>query len=334
MSETHVEKLLEAVGDASQVLILPHNNPDPDAIAAAVALRYLLTEKLGLEAHIAYRGIIARAENRALVRYLGRPLQRLRASDLQPGTCLVLVDAQPGAGNAPLSPEARVAIVIDHHPRRDVADAAAFVEVRPDVGATSTILTEYLQGAGLKPAAPIATALFYGIRSDTVGLSRGASPADTAAFCYLQSQVDLEALSRIEYAQVPAGYFKNIVSSLQRARVYENVVIAYVGPVDYPDLAAEMADILLRLRGIRWVVCIGAYKDLLTVSVRTLNQRGAGQLVQDIIGDRGTAGGHGAMAGGQIPLKGEDPDQVALHLGQRALQQLRVAPGVTGKPFI
>jgi nanoRNase/pAp phosphatase (c-di-AMP/oligoRNAs hydrolase) len=332
--DEHLNRLLESVGKARSVLILPHNDPDPDAIASAVALRYLFAEKLDVEAHLAYQGIIGRAENKALVRYLGSPFRRLTTSDLRRSDCIALVDAQPGAGNVTLSPESSVAIVIDHHPPRDATGSAAFADVRPEVGATSTILTEYLQTAGLKPPQTIATALFYGIKSDTMGLIRSTSPADAAAFCYLQSQVDMEALAKIEHAQVPAEYFKSFVLALQSARIYDRVVIACLGPVDYPDLGAEMADILLRLRGIRWVVCIGTYNDLVMVSVRTRNRRGAGQLVQEIIGNRGTAGGHGTMAGGQIPIGDKDPDRFARQLGQHALKHLRVLPEAAGEPLV
>jgi len=334
MPEEHLNRLFDAVGDARSVLILPHNDPDPDAIASAVALRHLLTEKLDVEAHLAYQGIIGRAENKALVRYLGKPFRRLTTSDLRRSDCIALVDAQPGAGNVSLPPESSVAIVIDHHPPRDATGSAAFADIRPEVGATSTILTEYLQTAGLKPLQPIATALFYGIKSDTMGLIRSTSPADAAAFCYLQPQVDMEASSKIEHAQVPAEYFKSLVLALQSARIHDRVVVAYLGPVDYPDLGAEMADILLRLRGIRWVVCIGTYNDLVMVSVRTRNRRGAGQLVQEIVGNRGTAGGHGTMAGGQIPIRDEDPDRLARQLGRHALKHLKVPPEAVGEPLV
>ncbi len=334
MLQERLERLLGAVGNASKVLILTHNNPDPDAIASAVALRYLLAERLGMEGQVGYQGIVGRAENRALVRYLGHPGQRLTISDLRQGAPIALVDTQPGAGNVTLPPESGVAIVIDHHPPREATAAATFADVRPHVGSTSTILTEYLQTARVEPSPAIATALFYGIKTDTMGLIRSASPADAAAFCYLQSRVDMEALSKIEHAQVPTDYFKSFAVALQAARVYDSVVIAHMGPVDYPDLTAEIADVLLRLRGIRWVVCIGTYRDILVLSVRTRNQRGAGQLVQEIIQGQGTAGGHGVMAGGQIPVGEQDPQQLALQLGQRALQYLKVPLGIVGEPLV
>lgn len=284
--QARLEALFKAVGEASRVLILPHNDPDPDAIASALALHHLLAERLGVESHVAYRGIIGRAENKRLVRYLGHPLHRLTASDLRQSASIALVDTQPGAGNNALPPKSTAAIVIDHHPRREATAATGFADVRPELGATSTILTEYLQAADIEPSPPLATALFYGIKTDTMGLGRAASPADVAAYLYLQSRIDVEALVEIERAQVPAEYFQKLDATLHAARVYDGVVICYVGPMARPDLAAEMADILLRLKGAQWVVCTGIYRDNLILAVRTRSRRGgAERLVQAIVGD-------------------------------------------------
>ena len=196
-------------------------------------------------------------------------------------------------------------------------------------------MTEYLRAAGVEPAPKLATALFYGIKTNTMGLGRAASPADVAAYFYLQPRIDVEALVEIERAQVPADYFKSFAATLQAARAYDGVVISYLGSMAYPDLAAEMADILSRLEGTRWVICMGAYKGDLILAVRTRSRRGgAGQLVREVVGARGTAGGHGTKAGGQVPLQGEDQGEVARQLGQRALQHLKVPPEVVGKPLI
>jgi nanoRNase/pAp phosphatase (c-di-AMP/oligoRNAs hydrolase) len=334
MTQERLDSLLEATGGARRVLILPHNDPDPDAIASAVALRYLLAEKLGVEGYIAYRGIIGRAENKALVRYLDHPLHRLAGSDLRQAVSIALVDTQPGAGNNPVSPQSSVAIVLDHHTWREATAAVHFADVRQELGATSTILTEYLQAAGIEPDPPLATALFYGIKTDTMGLGRGASPADAAAYFYLQPRVDVEALVKIERAQVPVEYFVQLAAALQATRVFDGVVISYVGPMSHPDMTAEMADLLLRLEGARWVICMGAHNEELILSVRTRTRRGeAGGLAQRIVEHWGSAGGHGTMAGGQIPLKGENPEQMARQLGQRALEYLKI-PEAAGRPLV
>jgi nanoRNase/pAp phosphatase (c-di-AMP/oligoRNAs hydrolase) len=130
------------------------------------------------------------------------------------------------------------------------------------------------------------------------------------------------------------SYFKSFAAALQTTRIYNDVVVSYIGLMNYPDLTAEIADFLLRIEGSRWVICLGMYEDRLILSVRTQYRRGAGQLVQAIIGERGVAGGHGAMAGGQIVLQNEDPAQLAQELSQRALSYLNVLPEEEGQLLI
>jgi nanoRNase/pAp phosphatase (c-di-AMP/oligoRNAs hydrolase) len=338
MSETtkqRLDSMFQAVANADRVLILPHNDPDPDAIASAVALRHLLAEGPGVEGYIAYKGIIGRAENKALVRYLDHPLHRLTGSDLRRSMPVALVDTQPGAGNNALPPGYDVAIVLDHHSWREPTAAARFADVRTQVGATSTMLTQYVQTASVELPPPLATALFYGIKTDTMGLGRGASADDVTAYFYLQPRIDVDALVKIERAQVPAEYFAKLAATLQAAQIYGNVIVSYVGSTSRPDLAAEMADLLLRLEGTEWVVCVGTYRDDLNLAVRTSRRRGgAGRLAQQIVGDQGSAGGHGSMGGGQIPLDGKAPEELARQLVQRALHYLKIPPDTPGKPLI
>lgn len=290
---------------------------------------------MGLEGHIAYRGIIGRAENKALVRYLGNPLRVLADEQLSEPVSIALIDTQPGAGNTTVPPLADVLLVFDHHPRRKETGAARFADVRPPVGATSTILSEYCRAVDVHLPSSIATALFYGIKSDTMGLGRGANPADVAAYFYLQQQVDVRALVNIERAQVPPEYYKGLHAALRSARVYDGVlIISTVDEMQRPDLPAEMADLLLRLQGVNWVVCMGVYDEQLVVSVRTTGRWGAGRLVQDTVGDLGSAGGHGTMAAGQIPLKGRPPEVLFHRLVRRTLEHLGIDPETSGQALI
>jgi nanoRNase/pAp phosphatase (c-di-AMP/oligoRNAs hydrolase) len=334
MVDQRLKGLQRAVGGAQVVLILPHNDPDPDAIASVLGLQNLLSQTMGVTSLLRYRGIIGRAENRELVRYLGKPLRRLCSSDLAQGIPIALIDTQPGAGNNALPPGLKPAVVVDHHHTLEPAPDASFVDLCPEAGACSTILTGYLRAAGLEPPPPLATALFYGIKTDTMGLSRGASEADVEAYFYLQRLVDLEALTKIERAQVPAEYFQSLVEALQSARKYDQVLVSYLGPMSYPDMAAEMADLMLRLESICWVLCLGLHGGCLFLSVRTRQHSGAARLIQEIVRGRGTAGGHGAMAGGQVPLGDEKPERLAHELEMLALHHLGVDPSEGGDLII
>ena len=150
----------------------------------------------------------------------------------------------------------------------------------------------------------------------------------------MQPRIEVQALLKIERAQVPAEYFQRLDATLHAARIYGDVVVSYVGPMRHPDLAAEMADLLLRLRGMSWAICMGLYRSKLILAIRTQSQQGgAGWIVQAMVGDRGTAGGHGTMAGGQIPLQGQEPEELVQQLMQRALELLKV-PESTGRPLM
>ncbi len=334
MMDARLELLLRAVSGETKILILPHNDPDPDAIASAVALQHLLAEKAGVEGHIAYKGIIGRAENQALVRYLDHSFPRLTSSDLRQAWPIALVDTQPGMGNNALPAHVVPTLVFDHHPWREATAAATFADVRTELGSTSTILVEYLQAAGVEPAPPLATALFYGIKADTMGLVRGVNPADVAAYLYLQPWIDVDALVEIEHAQVSTKYFEQLDVALHAARIYDDVLISYLGRMRRPDMAGEMADFFLRLERVCWAICMGAYRGELILAVRSRKrQGGAGRLVQTVVGDQGTAGGHGIMAGGQVPLRGADAEHMAKEYIQRVLHYLE-APVDLGVPLL
>ena len=322
----NIEQLQKVLDGYTKLQIVPHNDPDPDAIAAAVTLSYLINKAFHIESHIIYRGHIGRAENKALVQYLGNPLRLVRASDWQLSSKIALVDTQPGAENNSLPPTRTVDIVIDHHALNSATGTAEFVDVRPDLGATSTILTEYLLEAGIHPSVQLATVLFFGIKTDTLGLSRHAHPADVEAYFYLQPLIDVNALVQIEQAQVPITYYQSIDNAIHAGRIYDDdIVIAYLGNLTYPDLGAEIADFFMRLKGIQWVLCMGIFRDEMILSIRSRNKTiGAGKLVKEIIGELGTAGGHGMMAAGHINLKpGDDPYHLAVELEKNLLLNLK-----------
>lgn len=331
------QTLKECLEGCVEILILLHDDPDPDAVACGEALRFLLSEQLGLRGRIAYRGVIGRAENRALVEFLAPEMDTLpedEAPQRRPGEAVALLDTQPGAGNSPIPADYDVDVVIDHHSERENG-AGHYRDVRPWIGALATILTQYLQVAGLKPTMRVATALFYGIKTDTKALSRDTSAADIAAYFYLLEFVDVDALVKIENAQVPAGYFKSLTTAMQTARVYNGVVFSYLGQSDYPDLTAEVADLLLRLEGVTWVVCMGAYEEQLYLSVRArTNEVDAEELAQVIIGEKGTAGGRNTLAGGQMPLNGANADEVVDTIRTRTLSYLQVPSNVEARPLV
>lgn len=326
-----LQALAIALEGVQEAIIFPHNDPDPDAMASAMGIRYLLAERFSIQSQIVYQGIIGRAENRALERYLEYPLTPLEENWQQRGLPLIMVDTQPGAGNNPIEEGKQVTAVFDHHPLLPETAAAKFSDVRAGLGATGTIVMQYLQAANLPIPAQVATALMYAIKTDTLCLTRGVTAEDTTAFLELQPFVDQVALLRVERAQVSIDYFRAFDQALGAAILYQDVLFANIGQMLYPDWAAEMADWLLRLETVRWVICTGVFGNALYLAIRTRSlEGGAGKLAQYIVGRRGVAGGHGTMAGGQMWLRDDAAELLVERVRQRALQRLNVSKDVQG----
>lgn len=303
-AHARLRALLASARGKERALVLTHDNPDPDSLASAMGLAWLLEEHGGVPAKVAYGGIVGRAENRALVRVLKLPVLPLAKVELEEYDFLCIVDTQPSCGNHSLPPQRHFDVVIDHHPARPTSCKAAFHEVGGDYGATASIITSYVRAAGDRPPPVLATALFYGIKSDTRDLGREFSDVDVDNYHWLFPMVDHEALSRIEHPAVPASYFAALHQALGRARRHGETVIADLGPIETPDIVAEVAERLLALEETRWSLAVGRFKGALYLSVRTNDRRmNAGRLVQDVLVPLGgSAGGHGTMAGGRVPI--------------------------------
>ena len=295
--------LLEVIDRPGPLIILPHDNPDPDSLASAAALKYLAKQLLEKEATIALGGFVGRAENRAMLRYLHIPLVPVPELPLaDPTSIIALVDTQPGRRNNSLPAGVRPGIVIDHHPSYSNVDDVPFVDLRQGYGATSTILTEYLMDKRLPMETKLATALFYGITSETQDLGREAEAADMAACQFLYPYTNKRRLAKVENARVPREYFCGFRRAIEQAEIYGKVVVSILGDLRYPDMVAEMADFLLRLDEVEWAVAIGHYEGALYVSLRTTNRDvNAGEILQGVLGSE-HAGGHDMIAGGRIPL--------------------------------
>lgn len=295
--------LTAAIDGARRVVVFTHDNPDPDSLAAAFALVRLVREFTHARTTIAFGGIVGRAENRAMIEALKLPVEPAETLKLRATDAAALVDTQPRTGNNSCPDGARIAVVIDHHRRRAYTRRVPFSDVRTHYGATATILTEYLRAAGVRLTGALATALFYGIQSETQDLGREAEIADVEASLYLYPRVQKRLLSRIRHAHLPIGYFRALHQALARARIRGRAVVVTMGDLAYPDLVAELADLFLRLEKVDWSVCVGRFEDDILVSIRSADPRAqASEIIRAAVGRRGFAGGHDMIAGGRVPV--------------------------------
>ncbi len=332
-AKERVENLRTTFEDRRRILVLTHDNPDPDGLASTFALAAVLTHLTDVECEVGYAGIIGRAENRAMLRELDLAPTRIHGDTLERFDAIALVDTQPGFGNNSLPAERHATAVIDHHPRRGGLDEVAFVDVREGYGACATIVHEYAQAAGVPLPENILTALFYAIKSETQELGRGAGYADREAYLSLLPRADKLAVARIQRAPVPRNYFRAFQVAIENARLHNGTVITDLGRVDTPDLVAEIADFLLRLEGADWAICMGRYENSVVMSLRTAAEEAhAGQVIRRVVAGPGRAGGHGTMAGGRVPLDGRDYAEVAAQIRAGLVQEL-AGDDVEGDPL-
>ena len=305
-ADGRIGRLLSTIRSlAGPLAVIAHDNPDPDAIASALGL-VTIAESIGVPADAYYFGDITHQENRALVNLLDLSLYPVDTESFDPEEygAIALVDhARPGVNNS-LPAETPVEIVVDHHPPRVPLDETdRYVDVRPEIGSTSTIITDYLRRLGLRPSRELASALLYGIQTDTKKFTREVSEADFEAAAALSSAADEDALARIESPSVTPSVVDTLATAIQRRDVRDSTLATCVGRIADRDALAQAADELLNMESITTVLVYGYTEEMIYVSGRT---RGAtidlGEVLRDALDRIGSAGGHANMAGAQVPM--------------------------------
>lgn len=307
--DSRTRQLLHLLATRTRLLVLTHANPDPDSLGSAMGLRLLAEARADLPTTFAYCGRVMRAENREMVKLCEIDMVPQEELDIREFDCLALVDTQPGFGHTHLPSGRSIDIVVDHHvpPETDTGQSpSSFVDVRTYVGATSSMVTGYLLDAGVEIPKPVATALFYGVKTDTADLSRNVSELDERAYDHLSSRVDRQALARITTPELSPEYYRILREALHNVRIYGSLILCSLGKIAAPEMVAEVADLLLRLEGRQTVFCGGFVGNVYYVSLRTELDYDAYYLMRGALGGEGSFGGHGSVAGGSVTLPDDD----------------------------
>jgi nanoRNase/pAp phosphatase (c-di-AMP/oligoRNAs hydrolase) len=329
-------QLLKVAEGKRTLLAQTHDFPDPDSMASAMALTWMLKELAGVDGEIGYGGIIGRAENRAMIKSLGVKMHKTAPDDFGRYDLVALLDTQPHVGNHSIPADRMPDIVVDHHFPRALSDGRpAYFDVGGAFGTTSTKVTELVRASGLTPPPEVATALFYGVKSDTMNLARVTTPADVSAYLYLFSLADRHLMAEIEHPQVPLDYFRVFNKAIERGRIYGSMIVADLGEVYTPDLCAELADRLLQVEGMKHALATGWYEGSLFLSLRTRSRsKNAGKILHAIVakGGLGTAGGHGPMGGARVAVEKKTP-RAANEIRRRVISQILAAFGEESRHF-
>lgn len=292
----------QAAAGSSRPLILLYENPDPDSLGAALALCRLLKVPRK-SCTIAYTGEVGRPENKALIRTLRIPAVPFKEDMLDYHDFFAMVDAQPYffRQNPDLARH-HFNVVIDHHPRRKGYNAE-FIDVRPSFGSTCTIMTEYIRQSRVKMSRDLATALYYGLETDTASLQRVATDADIEAFRFLRNRADMNIIKKIQQSHFPLHVLDYFGTAIIKKHVVGDVIFSYLGMVEVSDVCVHVADFFTGIYEISWVVVAGVVEDTLIVVVRSDGfKKDAGRLVIKSFSELGSAGGHITMARAEAPL--------------------------------
>lgn len=304
-SHTRLEAFFKIFHGDDHVLVII--NADPDAIASAVAVKRLLWRKVS---HVVVAAVndIKRPDNLQLIEALKLKLKPLADLDLSTFSRLVMVDSQPH--HHPHTIGLDFAAIIDHHPVPlfTPKKIPTFVDIRPDLGATATMMVGYLKAAKVKPNLRLATALFYAIKTDTQNFVRQGQLEDMRAFRWLYPYIHPPLLSDIERAPIARSSFKTIVDGLENAVFCKNTVHTFLGETDHADTLVILADFLMKIKGINrsWAAGICGPKLVIIFRAGGMKQN-VGKLAGEAFGHYGSAGGHKNMARAEIPLENLDP---------------------------
>jgi len=309
-----VSELHDRIASGSSVLILTHDYPDPDCIASGLGIAHLCSFWGISSPVVSFGGFIGRAENRAMVRYLNIEMVPFVLIDVKEFDRIIMVDSFPGKGNVSLAPNIPVDAVIDHHPvPPPEEDFPFFQDIRHDLGATSTIVGNYLLEAGCPIPIKLATALFYGIKTDTGEMRRDVSFHDLECYKYLFDNIDHHLLSQIENPERDIEFFRLLHKAGDSAVTYENLCYTHLGSVSTPDYIAEMADLFHSLDKIEWMVCSAIFKNQIFFSIRAKNVNTAGTIAEAIAKELGgSGGGHGRAAAGRVLISSSETTETKL----------------------
>ena len=299
LTRLKVQQYQRFFSDADRVVILMHNDPDPDAMASGLALRTVLRRTKQTAVLAALQGV-TRPENQRMLNLLEIHIETITPDQLSNFDRVAMVDVQPHYFSGAID---RVDLVIDHHPEQ-TGYTAVYKDILADYGSTSTILTEHLRAVDTNISERTATAMLYAIKSDTLFFNRHTNRVDIEAFSYLYPLSDATMIRKMEGAEITLDRLDYVVKARETGQLQERVFCAFLGVLPREDFIPYVADFYLQLEDVKWTILAGIVKESLVISVRNLGySRNAGEFVRKYFNAIGSAGGHRALAKAVVPLR-------------------------------
>lgn len=301
-------QLLQALADKKKILITTHEHADPDALASCIGLQTLLATRLGAgpELVISIKGAYGGGMNAAFAQLINFNPVPWDESTLGQYDAILLLDTQPSFRNNPLPAHVQPTAVIDHHRSgRGIKTSCPFCDIRPDVGATSSIIFSYFMELEQKISPDLGATLTFGIESDLAGAAGTPDELDNVALSSLTLIADPRKLYAMRYVDLPQNMFNSFALGLNNAAFYEDALISHLDVSPSPERPAIIADFLLRFDQVKWALVTGVMDNQLLLSLRSYRGKiSAAELMKRLVRGLGEGGGHRTKAGGNIPLTG------------------------------
>src|SRR5690606_30670497 len=223
MTRARVQQYQRYFADADRVMILLHNDPDPDALASGLALRNLLRRTKTTAIIGAMQGV-TRPDNLRMANLLDIQVEPTTPA-FDDFDRIATVDVQPHYFGGQLL---RADLVIDHHPEQP-GYIAVFKDIRADYGSTSTILTEHLRSVDVNISERTATAMLYAIKSDTLFFARQTNRVDLEAFSFLYPLADPAMIRKMEGAEITMDRLDHVIKATAQGAIADQVFCAHLG---------------------------------------------------------------------------------------------------------
>jgi nanoRNase/pAp phosphatase (c-di-AMP/oligoRNAs hydrolase) len=331
-------RLLHLLEHKKNILVTTHLHPDPDALASCSALMHLLRARLPhAEVSMSIKGQVAGGINASFAKLSQLELVRWDDEKLSDYDAIVLTDTQPLSAYSPLPKEIPPTAVIDHHRGGHRKPHCPFVDLRPDVGATSSIVFSYFMELDETISPTLGASLLYAIESDLAGAAGTPGELDNIALSNLTLIADTRRLYQMRYVDLPQSYYAAYALALANAHYFNDAIISHIGEIDSMEKPAVMADFLLRFDQVQWALVTATYENRLILSLRTSSKTmSAADMIRRLLRNFGEGGGHRTKAGGFIQM----PDPTATEvtrlrdlLRRRLLRALKIR-GVRGQRLV
>ena len=301
---TLVNMIKESKG--KEMAIFLQDNPDPDAIASGLTLKYIC-KHCDVESKLYYGGTISHQKNKALINLLKIDLISIKTKEaamevVRSAGMIALIEASIPSRNNILPEGVTPNLIFDHHQVDLSAVNGDFVDIQVNIGATATIMTKYIRQLNLTPDISLATALLYGIRTDTREFTRNTYPDDMSAATYLSPLVDKDVMSQLEHPPMGLETLDIIGRAIRNKEIRGSYLASFVEFISDRDALPQAAEMLLHLEGVYTVLVFGINEDKVQLSARSRDTRvNLGLILQSAFGEL-NSGGHATMAAGTINL--------------------------------